>query len=250
MERESFEDEKIAKLMNDNFVNIKVDREELPQVDALYMDIAQAMLGGGVGWPLNVILTPDLKPIFVTTYLPAFSHGEQLGLVERIKELWHSDEREQLLDQSDEILRVVQEHAPEMSEDLPGKAHLDAIAEIFYQMADPVNGGLQGAPKFPMGFQVSFMLRHLRSRGDSRAVFYVQKTLDHMQRGGIYDHLGGGFSRYSVDEEWIVPHFEKMLYDNAMLIRSYCEAWQCTHEEFYRTICEEICTYILRDMTH
>jgi uncharacterized protein YyaL (SSP411 family) len=253
MERESFENAEIAKLMNEHFISIKVDREELPEVDGLYMDFAQSMMSGAAGWPLNVILTPDLQPFFATTYLPPYSKHGLMGLkdlVNRIAELWASEERTKILSQAEKIVEIFAESIQAKGDDLPEPEQVENAVDLLYKMADPVYGGIKGAPKFPIGYQASFMLAYLAKSKDNRALFLVERTLDMMHRGGIYDHLGGGFSRYSVDEKWLVPHFEKMLYDNAILAQSYQEAWQVTKKPLYRQVCEEICNYVLRDMTH
>lgn len=253
MERESFENLEIAQLMNDSFINIKVDREELPHVDSLYMEFAQSMMAGAAGWPLNVLLTPELQPFFAATYLPPHTSHGMLGLAEliqRLKEVWAGEERERILAQASKIVEVFAESVHVQGEELPDKEQVEDTAELLFKMSDPVHGGMRGVPKFPIGYQSNLMMHYYATMKDSRSLFMVERTLDMMQRGGIYDHLGGGFSRYSVDENWLVPHFEKMLYDNALLIYSYLEAWQITKKPLYRQICEEIIGYILRDMTH
>ena len=253
MEQECFENLNVAQLMNETFINIKVDREELPEVDNLYMEFAQSMMAGSAGWPLNLILTPDLKPFFAATYLPPTSGQGLMGLTElimRIREVWHGEERENVVEQASKILEVFSETIHYKGELLPEKELIEGTADILFRMADPIYGGMKGTPKFPIGYQANFMLSYSATKKDSRAVFFVERTLDMMHRGGIYDHLGGGFSRYSVDEKWLVPHFEKMLYDNALLIESYLATWQLTKKPLYRQICEDVIQYILRDMTH
>lgn len=253
MERESFENQQLAQLMNETFINIKVDREELPEVDSLYMEFAQSMMAGAIGWPLNVILTPELEPFFAATYLPPHSNHGLMGLIdviERIEEVWTGEERERIIQQAGHIVEAFADHVHLRGEDLPLKEQIEGTAELLFKMADPVFGGLKGMPKFPIGYQWNFLLRYSSAMKDSRAFFLVERTLDMMHRGGIYDHLGGGFSRYSVDEQWHVPHFEKMLYDNALLAFSYLEAWQVTKQPLYRSVSEEILNYVLRDMTH
>lgn len=253
MERESFEDVEVAQLLNETFINIKVDREELSEVDNLYMEFAQSMMAGAAGWPLNVIITPDLQPFFATTYLPPHSRHGFMGLVElimRIKEVWAGEEREQVVQEAAKIVEVFEQSSEAVGDQLPEMEQVDDNAEILFKMADSIYGGMKGVPKFPIGYQYSFMLRYSSIHQDSRAIFFVEKTLDMLQRGGIYDHLGGGFSRYSVDEKWLIPHFEKMLYDNALLAQSYMEAWQATKNPLYRKICLETLNYVLRDMTH
>ncbi len=257
MAHETFENPALAKLMNETFVNVKVDREELPHVDSLYMEFAQAMLGGGGGWPLNLVLTPELKPVFAATYMPPEARGGMLGVrqvVERVRDLWGGPQREQLFEQAERILETiegaqVQEIVPEPLDERD-RALLEGVCELYYQVADPSFGGIQGAPKFPMPFHFSFMLRYWKENEDSRALFYVSKSLDMMQRGGIHDHVGGGFSRYAIDAEWIVPHFEKMLYDNALLARAYLEAWQATENGLFKAMTEETLDYLLREMQH
>ncbi len=253
MERESFENVEVAQLMNQTFINIKVDREELPDVDSLYMEFAQSMMAGAAGWPLNVLLTPELEPFFAATYLPPYSSHGLMGLIDliqRIGELWSSEERNKILSQAEKIVELFSHTVHTKGEELPEPEQVIATAELLYKMADPVYGGIKGAPKFPIGYQYSFLMHYYKATKDNRALFLVERTLDMMHRGGIYDHLGGGFSRYSVDERWIVPHFEKMLYDNAILAQSFLEAWQLTKRPLYRQVCEEILGYILRDMTH
>jgi hypothetical protein len=253
MERESFENEEIAKLLNDAFINIKVDREELPHVDSLYMEFAQSMMSGSAGWPLNVILTPELQPFFSATYLPPHTSHGLMGvkeLISRIQEVWKGEERERILEQAEKIVEVFAENVHLQGNELPVKEDIEDAADLLFKMSDPVHGGLKGAPKFPIGYQYSFLMHFYATNKDSRALFMVERTLDMMQRGGIFDHLGGGFARYAVDEQWLVPHFEKMLYDNAILISTYLEAWKLTKKELYKEICEETIRYILRDMTH
>lgn len=253
MERESFENEEIAKGMNETFINVKVDREELPEVDALYMEFAQSMMSGAAGWPLNLVLTPELKPFFATTYLPPESGQGLLGmksLVKRINDVWGGEERERVLEQATKIVDVFSDSIHITGDDLPEKQQVTTTADMFFKMADPVYGGMKGAPKFPIGYQANFLLAQAIKGGESRALFLVERTLEMMRRGGICDHLGGGFSRYSVDERWQVPHFEKMLYDNALLADAYLQLWQVTQKPVYQQVCQNILDYVLRDMTH
>jgi uncharacterized protein YyaL (SSP411 family) len=253
MERESFENEEIADMMNKAFINIKVDREELPEIDSLYMEFAQSMMAGAAGWPLNLILTPALEPFFAATYLPAVSRQGLMGLrelIQRIMDIWKSDEREKVLAQASKIVEVFSESGHIRGDELPSRNVIDEAAELLFKLADPVYGGIKGTPKFPIGYQISFLINYSAKSGDSRALFLAERTLEMMHRGGIYDHLGGGFSRYSVDEEWLIPHFEKMLYDNAILAASYTEAWQFTQNDSYKEVAEDILNYVLRDMTH
>jgi len=253
MEKESFENDEIAGLLNETFVNIKVDREELPEIDLLYMEFAQSMMSGSAGWPLNLILTPDLEPFFATTYLPPFANHGLMGfseLIMRIREIWTGDERENIIEQAEKIVEVFADNIHTEGSDLPEKEVIEETKELLLKISDPIYGGMKGAPKFPIGYQTNFLLREAKFSSDSRALFMVERTLDMMHRGGIYDHLGGGFSRYSVDEKWLVPHFEKMLYDNALLTYSYVEAWQATKNESFKSIAEDILNYIAHEMTH
>jgi len=252
MESESFENTEVAKLLNETFINIKVDREELPEVDNLYMEFAQSMMAGAAGWPLNVILTPQLQPFFAATYLPPHTTEGMMGimdLIRRIKEVWTGEERERVTAQAKKIVEVFEDSIHLRGDRVPGKEYIESAVNLLFTMADPVYGGMKGAPKFPIGYQPNFLMHYSYTTNDSRSLFMVERTLDMMQRGGIYDHIGGGFSRYSVDEEWLVPHFEKMLYDNALLANAYLEAWKLTKRDLYREVCEQMIQYVRRDMT-
>lgn len=252
MEKESFEDVALAEKMNEAFVNIKVDREELPEVDSLYMEFAQAMMAGSAGWPLNLILTPELKPFFAATYLPSHSRGGMMGLtelIERINEVWQSDDRARVTSQAEKVVELFLENVHLRGEHIPEKSQIARSADLLFKIADPVYGGLKGAPKFPVGYQYEFLLRYAVINKEGRALFLVDRALEMMSRGGIYDHLGGGFSRYSIDERWIVPHFEKMLYDNALLADIYTNTWKFTKKPLFKEVSSHILDYILRDMT-
>jgi uncharacterized protein YyaL (SSP411 family) len=253
METESFEDPEVAKLLNDVFINVKVDREELPEIDSIYMEFAQALMASAGGWPLNVVLTPDQKPFFAVTYLPPKTRKGIMGLEQfahHIEQLWHSEERTALVEQADKIVELFSKVSHAVGSEMPSERHILASVELLFELADPVYGGIKGEPKFPLGYQGNFLLEFTRAKKDSRSLFYVELTLDMMHRGGLYDHLGGGFSRYSVDEQWMIPHFEKMLYDNALLAKVYLDAWKFVRKPLYRVVCEEILDYTLRDMTH
>ena len=253
MEQESFENQEIAKLMNETFVNIKIDREELPQVDSIYMEFAQALMSSAGGWPLNLILTPDLKPFFAVTYLPPANRRGLIGMkqfIQHIHELWQSEERKQLVEQADKIVDVFEKSAKATGDEIPAEQNLIAAIEMMFEITDPVYGGLKGEPKFPMGYQSVLLLEFSRGKGDSRTLFCAELTLNMMLRGGIYDQLGGGFSRYAIDERWIIPHFEKMLYDNAILARTYLDAFKYTKKEAYQTVCDETLGYVLNEMSH
>lgn len=253
MEKESFENPEIARLMNEAFVNIKVDREELPEVDSIYMEFAQALMSSAGGWPLNLILTSDLKPFFAMTYLPPINQRGLIGMthfIAHIRQLWTSDERKALIDQADKLFELIENMTAFAGTDMPDETMLALSLELMYESTDPIYGGLKGEPKFPMSYQSTFLLEYAATTGDSRALFCTQLVLDMMLRGGLYDQLGGGFSRYVVDEKWIVPHFEKMLYDNAFLARAYLDAWKYTKKPNYKKACEETLEYLLREMAH
>ena len=252
MERETFEDEEIAREMNELFVNIKVDREELPQVDALYMELAQSMMAGSAGWPLNLVLTPDRKPIFAATYLPPTSQYDLLGmseLIQRIRETWSSDERSKIDMQAAALVQMFEENKSAAGTELPDSTVIENACELIFKLADPTYGGLRGSPKFPIGYHHGFLMNYSSKTQDSRAVYLSEKTLRMMYQGGLFDHLGGGFSRYTVDEQWLIPHFEKMLYDNALLSEAYTLAWQLSEIPFYQDVARETFTYIEREMT-
>lgn len=214
------------------------------------MEFAQAMMSGGAGWPLNLILTPELMPFFASTYLPPDSKRGYLGLKQlilRIQNIWaDQNERENVVVQAGKIVEVFASQAEEFAEgELPKKEQIIEGAEILFKTADPIYGGSRGAPKFPMGFQCGFMMRYSKMSADGRALFYVERTLEMMYRGGIFDHLGGGFSRYTVDDKWLLPHFEKMLYDNAILIRTYIETYEYVRRPFYREVAKKCIAYVL-----
>ncbi|MCH9609513.1 MAG: hypothetical protein S4CHLAM45_14290 [Chlamydiales bacterium] len=252
MDQESFSNVELAQMMNETFININVDREEMPEVDSLYMEFAQAIMSGGAGWPLNLILTPELEPFFAATYLPSDAMHGFLGmkqLIMRVRQIWEDrEERENVASQASKIVDVFAEQIEEPSSVLPGPQEIQKASELLFKTADPIYGGTKGAPKFPIGFQACFLLRQSISSSDSRSLFYVEKTLDMMYRGGIYDHVGGGFSRYCIDEQWMIPHFEKMLYDNAILSRVYLEAWEYTKQPNYREVSEQLFNYLVREM--
>jgi uncharacterized protein len=250
MEHESFEDEEVARLMNKAFVSIKVDREERPDLDHVYMTVCQMMTGAG-GWPLNVILTPDRKPFFAGTYFPKESRFGRLGMMDlapRIEELWRK-QREEVLQSVGKIMLALRQVPDSTPGDLPGRDVLDSAYQQLAERFDPVLGGFSQAPKFPTPHNMLFLLRYWKRTGNQKALEMVEKTLQAMRLGGIHDHLGFGFHRYSTDAEWLVPHFEKMLYDQAMLAMAYTEAYQATGKSEYAKTAGEIFTYVLRDMT-
>lgn len=248
MEEESFQNVEVANLLNQAFVNIKVDREELPEVDQLYMDFAQAIMSSSAGWPLNVFLTPELFPFFATTYLPPKATSGMPGMVDliaHIQELWAGEGHGQILVQAEQIVEIFQQNVHVLGNELPDRDCAPKAVSALLQISDPVWGGIKGAPKFPIGYQYNFLMHYSALEKDSRPMFLVEKTLESMYRGGIYDHLGGGFSRYSVDEHWLIPHFEKMLYDNALLAECYCEAWKATKSPLYRFVARGVIDYVL-----
>lgn len=251
MEKESFEDPDVAKILNEIFVCIKVDREELPDIDSMYMEFAQSMMSGSAGWPLNLVLTPDLHPFFATTYMPPIARHGMLGVIEmakRIQTIWEGEERESVTEKAERIVDVFRQNVHAKGDEVPDENVIENTVEMIYKLADPIWGGMRGSPKFPIGYQYNFMTRHACLSNDSRPLFFVQRTLEMMHRGGIYDHLGGGFSRYSVDERWLIPHFEKMLYDNSLLLSSYTEGYKATKNEEFKEVALETADYLLRDM--
>ena len=251
MERESFEDEATAELMNEHFVNIKVDREERPDIDSLYMQAVQALTRGG-GWPMTVFLTPDGAPFYGGTYFPPRQYGGMPAFTQLLRSIADAyenrrDEVDNSAGQVRDFLRSAADAAmPEADEE--GARLFENAAKGLLSEADAKLGGFGGAPKFPQPMNVEVLLRHHRRTGDEYALNAVETTLTAMARGGIYDQLGGGFARYSVDERWLVPHFEKMLYDNALLARLYLEAYQATGNDLYRRTAAETLDYLLRDM--
>jgi len=250
MERESFEDEEVAAVLNADYVAIKVDREERPDIDHLYMAVCQALTGSG-GWPLTIIMTADKKPFFAGTYFPKRQKHNRIGLIElleQINHLWQT-EPEKVVNAGNQIVHETQKRMRSNMQGELSPTILDKAYGMFEQMFDPMYGGFGAAPKFPTAHNVSFLLRIYQNTGNSKALQMVEKTLEAMHRGGIYDHIGWGFSRYSTDDKWLAPHFEKMLYDNAMLAIAYLEAFQATHKLSYAEIAEQILQYVLRDLT-
>lgn len=250
MEFESFEDEKTAAIMNQHFVNIKVDMEERPDVDQIYMNFVQLTTGRG-GWPMNVFLTPDKRPFFGGTYFPPtprYGMASWPQILASIAEAFR-ERRDELEHSANDIvgelrrLSIVEPAISGLSVDL-----LDKAFSSFMRTFDPVNGGFGGAPKFPPSMSLEFLLRYHKRTGEDTALAIVEHTLKKMANGGIYDQLGGGFHRYAVDSIWLVPHFEKMLYDNAQLIRVYLHAFQITGEEFYKRVAIGILEYVKREM--
>ena len=251
MEAESFENEEIAGFLNTHFLSIKVDREERPDLDEIYMSSVQAMTGSG-GWPLSVFLLPDHKPFYGGTYFPPHDRYGRPGflrILQGIKQVFH-EKRKSLEETAGNIIANIQKMMEDSSKPLPisydwiKKAKKDMMERF-----DPEYGGFGGAPKFPHSMDLGLLLRDYTTSGDLKVLEMVEFTLQKMAQGGMFDHLGGGFHRYSVDEAWLVPHFEKMLYDNALLSRIYLEAYQVTRKPFYERIVRETLDYVLREMT-
>ncbi|WP_416826447.1 thioredoxin domain-containing protein [Ectobacillus polymachus] len=249
MERESFEDEKVAKLINDRFIAIKVDREERPDIDSIYMRVCQMMTGQG-GWPLNVFLTPDQKPFYAGTYFPKESRFGRPGLKDVIVQLYDSytKDAQRITGITEQISEALRQKAAPSSNQLDDSSLHKTFDELAHSF-DRTYGGFGSAPKFPIPHMLTFLYRYHLLTGNEQALHYAKKTLDGMANGGIYDHIGGGFARYSTDEEWLVPHFEKMLYDNALLLHAYAEGYQLLKDKRYAQIVDEIITFVKRELT-
>jgi uncharacterized protein len=257
MERESFENDDLAAILNRWFVPVKVDREERPDVDRIYMTFVQASTGSG-GWPMSVFLTPELKPFFGGTYFPPDNRYGRPGfgaILERIAEAWRID-RGRIVQSSGDVVAQLTQYAGASgpSIGMPDKSVLDSAFQHLRRMYDSAHGGFGGAPKFPRPVVFNFLLRYYarspEQETSQEALEMTLETLRAMANGGMHDQLGGGFHRYSVDERWFVPHFEKMLYDQAQLALSYLEAFQITHDPFFAKIARSTLDYVLRDMTH
>src|SRR5436190_3662293 len=253
MERESFESEDIAKFLNEHFVSIKVDREERPDVDKIYMTFVQATTGQG-GWPLNAFLTPELRPFFGGTYFPPdarYGRPSFLQMLQQIQQLWQTRHSELANSAAEIHSRLEQASANHGLSAIVLTA--DVLRDAGRQLKrtyDASNGGFGDAPKFPQPSHPQFLLRYAKRFKDDEAIRMVLNTCDHMAAGGIHDQLGGGFARYSVDAHWLVPHFEKMLYDNAQLTQLYLDAFLISGEQRYAETARDILDYVLRDMTH
>ncbi|MBN4081346.1 thioredoxin domain-containing protein [Caldithrix abyssi] len=250
MEHESFEDEQVAQLMNDNFISIKVDREELPEIDHVYMSVCQAMTGRG-GWPLTIIMTPEKEPFFAGTYFPKngrFGRPGMMELLPSIADAW-KNRRDELAQSANKIHEFLKNSNKKELGDALDESILKDTYEQFINRYDKAHGGFGTQPKFPSPHNLIFLLRYHHMTGDKTSLIMVEKTLQKMRLGGIFDHVGFGFHRYSTDKDWLVPHFEKMLYDQAMLVMAYTEAFQITGNQDYKNTAEEILTYVQRDMT-
>ncbi|MDH3736278.1 MAG: thioredoxin domain-containing protein [Nitrosopumilus sp.] len=250
MAHESFENEEVAKFMNENFVNIKVDREERPDIDDVYQKVCQIATGQG-GWPLSIFLTPDQKPFYVGTYFPVLDSYGRLGfgsICRQLSQAWKEKPKD-IEKSAENFLDAL--HKTETLK-VPSKlerAILDEAAMNLFQLGDSAYGGFGSAPKFPNAANVSFLFRYANLSGLSKFNEFALKTLNKMAKGGIFDQIGGGFHRYSTDARWLVPHFEKMLYDNALIPVSYAEAYQITKDPFYLDVLQKTLDFILREMT-
>lgn len=251
MAHESFEDQQVANNLNANFVSIKVDREERQDVDAIYMNVCQMLTGSG-GWPLSIFMTWDQKPFYAGTYFPKlrrYGHPGFLELLEAIKQNWDAD-KQRLCSAGDKISALLtQESSDSLDDKIPNEQCINQAVEFFMGAFDSKYGGFGNAPKFPSPHNLMFLLRCYHQNKDARILKMVEKTLQQLYRGGIFDHIGYGFSRYSTDNKWLVPHFEKMLYDNALLTIMLSETYAITKNPFYQTAAEQTLLYIEREMT-
>ncbi len=245
---ESFEDNEIAELLNRNFISVKVDKEERPDIDSVYMSVCQAFTGSG-GWPTSIFMTADQKPFFAGTYFPKTSRGRMIGFKElliAVSEAWKKD-RTSLMSQSDEIINHLKRN-----ETPNNSAEIESVhyaASVFSRIYDEKYGGFGSAPKFPTPHNLLFLLSYYESYNDKKCLQMAENTLLQMYRGGMFDHVGFGFCRYSTDRKFLVPHFEKMLYDNALLMLAYCKAYSITGKGLYLEVAEKTADYILREMT-
>ncbi len=249
MAKESFQDDTIAALLNESFLSIKVDREERPDIDSIYMAVCQAFTGGG-GWPTTVFLTPEQKPFFAGTYFPKEGRPGQLGLDQllvAVRDAWAHD-REGLLAPAEQVTALLQRTAPPPNGDTTGEDILSAALADWKRSYDPQFGGFGRAPKFPMGHSLLALLSLYEKTQDQEALSMAEHTLEQLFRGGIFDHVGGGFSRYSTDRQFLVPHFEKMLYDNALLMLAYCKAYALTQKELYREVALRVAAYVRKEL--
>jgi uncharacterized protein YyaL (SSP411 family) len=254
MERESFEQETTAAIMNEHFINIKIDREERPDLDHIYMDALQTIAGSG-GWPLNIFLTPDAKPFYGGTYFPpvrAYNRASWVETLQSVQQAWKERKHEVLAQAENLTAHLQQSNAfgatPNPDQEFFSLDSLQKIAANMLQQADTAWGGFGKAPKFPQSFSIVFLLRYYHFTSDKASLQQALLSLDKMMQGGLYDQLGGGFARYATDTEWLAPHFEKMLYDNALLIVAYGEAYQLTKNENYRSVINETMSFVRREL--
>ena len=255
MEEESFDDEEVARYLNENYIAIKVDRELRPDLDAIYMSAVQLFLQGRGGWPMTVWLTPDREPHSGGAYFPARDgdRGVSIGFLTLLRQL--KDAYDEQPDRVAEVSSQVAERVRAMlapgagGGSVPTAAPLETVAAYYRESFDPVRGGLQSQMKFPSSLSIRLLLRHYRRTGDAQSLTMVTRTLEQMAAGGIHDQVGGGFHRYATEPEWLVPHFEKMLYDNALLVAAFLEAYQVTGREDFGQVVRSILRYVERDMT-
>ncbi len=251
MEQESFEDAEVAELLNQQYVSIKVDREERPDIDTVYMNVCQTLTGQG-GWPMTIIMTHDKKPFFAGTYFPKTSKFGKNGLIDilqLISQKWESD-KQTLISSGEEIVNIVSiSYSDNITKTRMTKEFFHDARKAYKRNYDSDNGGFGNAPKFPAPHNLMFLMRYSVLEKDEIAMYMVEKTLEHMCKGGMFDHIGGGFSRYSTDDKWLVPHFEKMLYDNALLIIAYLEAYQTTGKTLYKNVVIKTLSYVMNEMT-
>ncbi|MDI9597497.1 MAG: thioredoxin domain-containing protein, partial [Atribacterota bacterium] len=249
MAHESFEDESVARLINEIFIPVKVDREERPDIDKVYIQVAILMTGSG-GWPLTIFLTPDKTPFFAATYIPKnnqYGHKGLIEILQQVKELWKYQQNK-LLEQGNQLIDALQKNSVNLNGEILTNEILERAYQEFSDRFDNKAGGFGKAPKFPSPHQLLFLLRYWKRTENEQALAMVEKTLQSMQAGGIFDHIGFGFHRYSTDKNWILPHFEKMLYDQALLSMSYLEAYQMTGKIIYSDTARKILNYVTRDM--
>ena len=250
MEKESFENETVADILNKHFVAIKVDKEERPDIDSIYMTVCQALTGSG-GWPLTIFMTPDKNPFYAGTYFPVESRHGISGIVDvlnSISQQW-KEQREEIVYSSERIVEHIRKIDRTVNPEEIGEEEIHNAYNSFKSVFDANYGGFGRSPKFPSPHNLRFLLRYWKNYNEPKALEIVEKSLEAMYEGGIFDHIGFGFSRYSTDQKWLVPHFEKRLYDNALLAEVYVEAFEATGNIFYKGVAEKIFTYVLRDMT-
>ncbi|MBW9152029.1 thioredoxin domain-containing protein [Clostridium estertheticum] len=250
MEKESFENEEVAAILNRYFIAIKVDREERPDVDSIYMSVCQSLTGSG-GWPLTIFMTSDKKPFYAGTYFPRESMRGMPGIKDvliSIAEQWNEN-KESIIESSKKIVDHIKKNDVFVKTGEMGEDEIHNVFSSFKSIFDDKYGGFGRSPKFPAPHNLQFLLRYWKNYKEPKALEIVETTLKAMYAGGIFDHIGFGFSRYSTDQKWLVPHFEKMLYDNALLAQVYIEAFEATGKKFYKDVSDKIFTYILRDMT-
>ncbi|MFN3307372.1 MAG: thioredoxin domain-containing protein, partial [Candidatus Kapaibacteriota bacterium] len=251
MERESFNDPEVAEVLNEVFVCIKVDREERPDIDAFYMKVCQMMTGNG-GWPLTIIMTPDKKPFFAGTYFPKYSYTNRIGLVDlarNVDRVWKT-QRKDVENSTKNFLEYLLQKRQAYEGKVLEKSYIDEVFISLQLSFDKINGGFGSAPKFPTPHNLLFLINYYFLSKQENAIEMVEHTLKKMRLGGIFDHIGFGFHRYSTDSRWILPHFEKMLYDQGMLLYAYSQAYKITRNEFFQRVAKEIVEYSFRELLY